>query len=344
MSVAASIDQFGEAAQNAALAIRRLQRSGVPPQLETFVVWYSYYAGAQPQLVAALDRAMGDGDSVDPYVSKELFERYIAGGQAQAALLGTNDRMRETLAQIVDALSNAAAENGAYGERLTALVPHLDDEPTFEAFRALVGDMLNETRRMAAHNASLGTQLSDTLGHLAELRGELEAVRAEAVMDGLTGLANRRHFDRSLEEAVTKAAETGTAVCLAMLDVDHFKRFNDTYGHATGDEVLRLVAGVLRQAMTGHGLAARYGGEEFALVLPAMAKPEATALADSIRATVASRAVVRRNTRERLTTVTLSAGVADWRPGEAADTLVERADGALYAAKGAGRNRVMAAD
>ena len=343
MSEQANVDLFNEAAQHAALAIRRLQRSGIPPDLETFIVWYSYYSGEPAPLVAELERAMGSDDSVDAYVSKELFERYVAGGETHATLIGSNDRMRRALGEVVAALSDAAAQAGACGERLLALVPKLDDEPTYEAFRALVADVAGETRRMAAHNASLGTQLSDTLGHLAELRGELEVVRTEAVIDALTGLANRRHFDRTLEETVAAAAEGGS-LCLAMLDVDHFKRFNDSFGHAMGDEVLRLVAGVLHQAVGDRGMAARYGGEEFALVIPAATMPEAVALTDSIRASVADRAIVRRSTRERLSTVTLSGGVAAWHPGESPATLVERADRALYAAKGAGRNRVMAAD
>lgn len=103
---------------------------------------------------------------------------------------------------------------------------------------------------------------------ISSLQHSLEAIRTESLTDPLTSLGNRKFFDRALEGAVVHAAESGEPLSLLMLDIDHFKSFNDNYGHLTGDQVLRLVAMSLKQTIKGQDITARYGGEEFAVVLP----------------------------------------------------------------------------
>jgi diguanylate cyclase (GGDEF)-like protein len=163
--------------------------------------------------------------------------------------------------------------------------------------------------------------------------------------DGLTGIANRRTFDRALERAIRQAHRTKEPLSLLLLDLDHFKALNDTAGHQAGDEVLRRFAGILAQAARRpDDVAARYGGEEFALIFPGMSADETEAVVDTVREQIASRILKRRSTNEDLGEVTISAGVAQLRSGEIMAALIERADAALYASKRAGRNRVTSAE
>ena len=175
------------------------------------------------------------------------------------------------------------------------------------------------------------------------LRRDLQVAWSEARTDGLTGIANRKHFDQALRLAAAQALELGIAACLLLADIDHFKRFNDVYGHALGDQVLRLVASLLRHNVKGQDLVARYGGEEFAVILPATRLADATTLADRLRELVATRRVQLKDRGQSLGRVTLSIGVAEFHQGERCADWIARADGALYEAKRSGRNQVVAA-
>ena len=157
-------------------------------------------------------------------------------------------------------------------------------------------------------------------------------------------LANRKHFDQSLERIIASSGERGELFCLILADVDHFKTFNDTHGHQMGDHVLRLIAGEMKQAVKGQDVVARYGGEEFAIILPATGLSAATGVAERIRQTTMSKELRRRKTGESLGRVTISLGVAEYRRHESVQDLVERADNCLYAAKRRGRNCVVAQD
>ncbi|HYP22469.1 MAG TPA: sensor domain-containing diguanylate cyclase, partial [Actinomycetota bacterium] len=161
----------------------------------------------------------------------------------------------------------------------------------------------------------------------------LQQVQRLAETDGLTGLANRRTFETTLERELSRAARSGEPVTLVMVDVDHFKKLNDTHGHQTGDEVLKLVAGELASACRDFDTAARYGGEEFAVILPSCSSSESLVVGERLRESIAA--------IETVTDVTASAGVATF-PVHASDPegLIKAADEALYESKRAGRNRV----
>lgn len=164
------------------------------------------------------------------------------------------------------------------------------------------------------------------------------ALDALARLDGLTGVANRRQFDVVLQAEWSRASRQESALSLLLIDIDHFKRFNDTYGHPAGDRCLREVAATLRAtAVRGGDLVARYGGEEFAVVAPATCAESARELGERLRAAV--QAIPAGILPQA---VTISVGVAGMRPSlaQAPETLLAGADAALYAAKRAGRNRV----
>jgi diguanylate cyclase len=190
-------------------------------------------------------------------------------------------------------------------------------------------------------NKTLEARLSASKLEISELQEILEAVRSENQTDPLTSLANRKFFDDALAKMLATAQERREPLSLVLLDIDHFKKFNDSYGHLTGDQVLRLVAVAVKQNVKGQDISARYGGEEFAIILPTTALRAAVTVADKIRRAVMTKDLMKRSTGEHLGRVTMSIGVAALAQGDTPQTLIERADVCLYAAKRSGRNRVI---
>ena len=196
------------------------------------------------------------------------------------------------------------------------------------------------TEKVQVVNATLEKRLQVSTREVTKLREHLEQVRRDASTDALTNLANRKAFDEHIQRACAEADEHGAPLTLAVVDIDHFKSFNDTWGHQTGDQVLRYVASVMQRVCGPPWLAARYGGDEFSMLFPGEAATMVEAAMNSVREEIASRLLKRRSTNEELSTVTISVGIAQRRKDETVSALMERADEALYASKRAGRNRV----
>ena len=214
---------------------------------------------------------------------------------------------------------------------------HHDADAEVRALTAGAVDFISKPVHEAVLLARVRTQL-----RLKELSDQL---RRSAMSDGLTGLANRGELDRRLTLEMARAARQASTLSVLMLDVDHFKLFNDRYGHPAGDQCLRAVAGVLQaHARRATDLAARFGGEEFALVLPEASISDAQDAAERVRADVLALAIAHAGS-STAPHVTVSIGVASCRPlpdaGEqAVAELISQADRALYGAKALGRNRV----
>ncbi|MEE2970214.1 MAG: GGDEF domain-containing protein [Pseudomonadota bacterium] len=197
---------------------------------------------------------------------------------------------------------------------------------------------------MASHTTVLQDKLSESAAEITKLRDGLDFARQDTMTDGLTGLANRKCFDRKLEQAVETALESDTPLALIMADLDHFKAFNDKFRHTVGDQVLRIVGAALTQGVKGADTAARYGGEEFGIILPATSVGGAAALADNFRTAISPKILMKKSGTADYGVITMSLGATCYLPGEPLNEFIERADAALYQAKEFGRNRVMAVE
>jgi two-component system, cell cycle response regulator len=181
----------------------------------------------------------------------------------------------------------------------------------------------------------------DSLQTLTEsLSARSVTLEHEALTDGLTGMHNRRYFDDAMNEYLDQFRKIDKPIGLMILDLDHFKKVNDTYGHDVGDEVLRQIARCLQEFTRYHDVVARLGGEEFAVVAPNMSRESLFKLADRIRHAISSLKIKSGNVTLG---VTMSIGLAIWDHKETAEELYKRADMQLYQAKRTGRNRVCAA-
>jgi diguanylate cyclase len=204
-----------------------------------------------------------------------------------------------------------------------------------------------ETRKMKLRSSALEKRFADSNDEIVELRRNLDEMRTAATTDALTGIANRKLFDIRIREYADDCARNGEPMTLLMGDVDHFKNFNDEHGHQVGDHghqvgdmVLRLVARTMAECVRGRDFVARYGGEEFVVLLPKTGLEGSFAVAENIRNTISSKRLALKSTGKTLGLVTISFGVAQFKPGETLEEFIARADGGLYAAKKHGRNRV----
>jgi diguanylate cyclase len=200
---------------------------------------------------------------------------------------------------------------------------------------------MGELARATTRATRLEVSFVEKSRELATIRDSLVQSEERAKTDTLTGLPNRRALEEFFRKAQLAALEQDDPVSALLLDIDHFKRFNDEFGHGVGDQVLRLMAKVLRERVRDIDLPARYGGEELIVILPSAGLATATAVAERIRRAVAECHLSRRSTGEALPGITISIGVAQFQGGESMADLIERCDRALYQAKKSGRNRVV---
>jgi len=319
-------------------ALEVMETQGAWPTALNYELWLHFVAAKDTPLGEALVEHIASGAPFTEAMAESLAAKHLPHMRLNGELLTAGDALSKELDTVSRAIESARESNEAYGEQLASASQALDGS-TPPAITAMVQNLTSATQRIQQENESLETRLADTTAEVTRLRKHLEAVRIEAMTDGLTHLPNRRAFDQALERALKAADAKGETLSLAVIDIDHFKSFNDTWGHQTGDQVLRYVASVIARAGEGVRTAARFGGEEFALILPGDDMRSALAIAEQVRQEVASRVLKRRSTSDDLGTVTVSIGLAERSAGEPPAQLIERADAALYASKRGGRNR-----
>lgn len=336
-----SEQEFRRALGYANSAIDLLKRATIPPYPQFYELLYTYATGVNPALNARINAIFRDGHATAD-IAERLYNEFLRSQDANERISSVSERMSDRIHAIHDAIDTAMTTANAYSASLQVASGDLGtDELDGVRLRELTNALLSETRRMQDASLQLETNLAASRDDIEALQRDLDDVRREALLDPLTKVYNRKAFDDGLLRAVGRAREHGDHLCLMLIDIDHFKRFNDTWGHQTGDQVLRLVAMTLKSNIKGKDIAARYGGEEFAAILPDIDLEGAVILADNIRKAIRAKELLKRSTNEKLGRVTASFGVAMYRPDDTPSSLIERADRCLYAAKAAGRDKVI---
>jgi diguanylate cyclase len=320
----------------AKLALQEMESAGVWPTPLNFEIWLHSLSSPESGLAIELRRILSNGPLTEDE-SERLAHDFLPRARLSDEIRDAGAQLSRELNSVAGAIADAQKNQAAYGETLAEADQNLSSGSDVQQ---TIRDLAAATRKVSAENAALEQRLSESTREVGKLREHLEQVRRESMTDALTKLANRKAFDDELARQCERAAERGQPLALAVLDIDHFKRFNDTWGHQTGDQVIRYVASVLSRLAVSPRVAARYGGEEFALIFPAESASDVTTALEDTRREIASRSLKRRSTNEDLGAVTLSIGLAEWRAGEAPSSLLERADEALYASKRGGRNRL----
>jgi diguanylate cyclase len=323
-------------------AFALMSECDVAPTPENFELFYHYATGSDPHMA----RIMGDmvsnrrpftADALD-----HLRRQCLVSAKARHAVDTMGAGMTNVLDSVLDKIGAAGRDAVAYGQTLSAAQGEFGGDPA--SVRRVIDGLVAATHAMETRTKTLEDELQRSSHEVTELKTKLDDVRKESLTDPLTGVANRKAFDLELASAALQAAESGEKVSLLMCDIDHFKLFNDTWGHQTGDQVLRLVANCLSENVKGRDTAARYGGEEFAVILRSTELAHAITLANQIRASVEGKKLVKKSTGDILGRMTISIGVAQFDGKEQSADFVQRADACLYSAKHNGRNLVIGED
>lgn len=327
-----------EAAALLKQAVPLMVRHNIPPNPVHYALWYTYSKGQEPELNRHLDRVVRDFDGCPPESATRLFREYIIRDELEDARAE-----QQQVVNLVDGMerdvSRSVQGSVNFQNRLGRCLEMLED-PVSERLPGILNELQQSTRLMQSQQEHFLAQLHSAQNEIKTLRDKLERAQQAATLDGLTELLNRTAFTRKLENALAKGTR---GVALVMLDIDHFKQFNDQYGHLLGDRVLQHVGQVLRGALATNAFAGRYGGEEFCVVLEDCADLDsACAFAEQLRLKVQSLRIKARGTDTVLDTITASFGVAFVEPGDDMESLLTRADDGLYQAKRNGRNRVFA--
>jgi diguanylate cyclase len=322
-----------------------LERRGMAPTAVNYELWTHFLGHPGGALAQEIERLLSEGEVITDTLADSLASAHLPRARLTDQIREAGEQLNKELDAVAVAIKQAQKSSERYGQTLAVAGNDLDARLDPADVKQLVETLSAATRIIQRENQSLEQRLDESTAEVGRLRDHLEQVRRDATTDALTKLANRKGFDDALDRVCEQAMADGQPLCLAVIDIDHFKKFNDTWGHQTGDQVLRYVAGVIARMAPSPRFAARYGGEEFAMIFPREQVSEVLKTLESIRQEVASRQLKRRSTNDDLGTITLSSGLAEWLIGETADELVGRADAALYASKHAGRNRVtLAAD
>jgi diguanylate cyclase len=334
-------DEHARTMAFAEIALGQIRALGQAATPRNFEVWYTYATGYNPSLNQLINDTLASSGNLAESDIDHIYNTYLSPTRLTDRIDRVGSQVMDEMDQVMALIEAAAGSTTDYSESLADASQRLHKAETPEGLRAIVETLVNNTKKMEAANQSLEERLQASKQEINQLQENLETVRTESLTDPLTSLANRKYFDQALAKAMDDANANGEPLSLLIADIDHFKKFNDTFGHLTGDQVLRLVAMALKQNVKGQDIATRYGGEEFAVVLPHTVLRSAITVADHIRRAVMTKELIKRSTGEHLGRVTVSVGVATMRPGDSIAALIERADHCLYAAKRNGRNRVV---
>ena len=324
----------------ASKALDRMRQDGIPPVPQNFEVWYVYYANVNPKLRDEINERLLDQDIITERDCQDLYEKYLNFGHERETYQRAGDQINATLHEVSDLMQNVKDTTNQFTGTLKDASNQLNEAALPDEIKGVLKIITQETDKMLQYNTELEKRLDQSSNLMGELKRDMERIRQQAVTDGLTGLANRKAFDDQIGRLCRESKRDGLIFSIIMIDIDHFKAFNDTYGHQVGDQVLRLVSMTLINEVKGQDMAARYGGEEFVIILPGTNANAAQAVAENLRKAVEKKEVINRSTGDHLGQITVSCGVAQFYGTETVEDLIRRADVALYNSKNKGRNQV----
>jgi diguanylate cyclase len=306
-----------------------------------FAIFYEYIIGRNIHLNNELEELFEKQIVFTSELSIKLFKKHICQTSVDSL-----EKINHSLLQLINKTSEAIDTTG---EKASAATIHfqnqskkLESNQGLSEIKTVLAEIIAETQDLAETSKTLQVQLDESKKDMQLLRKELAQARETAKTDALTGLFNRGTFDQKLNEYIETHKQNNIELCLLILDLDHFKQINDTFGHQAGDSVLRYTANLIKQHIAGHHCAARYGGEEMAIIMPNTSFNKAMEIAEKIRSSLAQHPLKRKNSEETIGKVTLSIGVSGFKINDSIESLIERADKAMYRAKGNGRNQIMA--
>lgn len=303
-----------------------------------YAIFYDYVAENNPNLIKVVDTLLSEQKSFDCDTSLDLYGKHICNTSLES-FEKINQRIQEVVAQVSDSIIDTCSKAEETNDNFQKKKRLLENIANTSPIQSILQEIIQETQSLTLASQSMQSQLNHANSELEQLRIELAQVREIAVTDGLTGLLNRRAFDQTLSDIIQQNKPHKT--CLSLLDIDHFKRINDTHGHIIGDNVIKYVASLMKKHARPEHYVARYGGEELAIIMPNTSKSQAIEIAENIRLEMEKSRLKRKTDNAPLGSITISIGIAELQADDDHESFISRADKALYQAKETGRNKVI---
>ena len=331
----------GQAVNYSEHAISMMRTLQVQPTPKHYAVFFACAAGQPTDLVREIERQI---EAKQPFTEEWLDQAYTnyLAEIGSRVLQDSATTAKKILTEMLASVTAFSGTTLSVGQEMSHKLASLDEhEVTEDALRAMAQAVIESATVMKASSDSVSERLANAQREISDLRENLAKATTESERDFLTGAFNRKAFDKRLLQHMEEAKGDESELTLVLLDIDHFKQFNDNYGHLIGDEVLKIVSKTLTDSVKGMDTVARFGGEEFIVLLPHTPIGGGMIVAEAIRKTIASKELKRKSTGEHYGQITVSLGVAAYRHGhDTPSSLIKRADEALYRSKKAGRNRV----
>ena len=330
--------QLDEAGGYLRLALPLMTNQDIPPTPRNFTIWYNHVAGYNQALSDEIERLIQAGDPFTEEINEGLYWEFCANND-EHELRNLRQDLQRMLLTIIDEAASFSGQTEVYGNTISDTVTTLSDDVSVKEIRSVVNEVIEKTKIITLAGQATTEIIQDTTVELESLQKAFAEAKAETLQDFLTGIPNRKAFD---EKLMTLAGQVTPEkpLCLLMIDIDHFKQFNDQHGHMIGDEVLKFVARQIKNVIRGWDFLARYGGEEFTILLPDTSLQGAVSVATNIQRYFSEAMLKTGKTAKPLGKITVSTGIALYRAEETVDAFITRADQALYQAKYSGRNTV----
>ena len=321
-------------------AIPRMSELKIPITPSNYAVWFEYLGNGNPALQAEMDALLSRDRSISNDEMQDLYVRFLEDRSEKVA--SAKSALNQVVKALMHHISQADGHYSSFSSELKDVAQELAQDVSTDDLNSLIDRAVKATNGALERGAEMRQKFSDLAVEMQQVRSALARSQEEARSDALTGVYNRLAFQEEIGRLAEYAADDSHTPCLLLVDIDFFKRINDSYGHLAGDHVLQTVAHKIKQAVRGRDIVARYGGEEFAILLRDTPRSGCMAVAENVRLHVA-RTVIELPADldyDQPVEVTVSLGGAWYREDETVEALVERSDKALYRSKENGRNRV----
>lgn len=318
------------------------EEQSISPTPLNYFIWYEYYKGDNPKFRQEMDRILNDPFGYHDRLGKRLYEEFFADDDS--ADNNFDRALKRLISMVIQKMNLWSDRLEEQSKKLDHCAAELNN-PNIDAdtLKELTQTVQTSVSSIQSSNEDLRQEMMSSNEEITRLRKQLIEARAQIMMDELTEIGNRKAFNIAMAEMMDEAQANGTpeSLALIMTDIDHFKRFNDSFGHLVGDSVLRYFANTMKKSKLDNETLCRYGGEEFAIILSDTDMESAMERAESIRHTIEEAKLKRKDSAKELGQITASFGIATYKgTEESMDEFIKRADDALYLAKDSGRNQV----